>query len=105
MRVAAESSDWRVARARHRGVLGPVIKPTVKLGCFLCGQRGVQPGGVDVAGGEGIDLVFHQGDERRDHQGESVEEESWELVAKRLSASGGEDCEGGPIGEERFDDR
>ena len=37
----------------------------------------------------GIHLIFHQGDEWRNHDGHSFHQKRWELVAQRFAASGG----------------
>ena len=59
----------------------------------------------DAACPERIDLVLHQGDQRRDHQGEAVEQQRGQLVAERLAAAGGKDREGRAAGEQGLDDR
>ena len=64
----------------------------------------VEAGGGDAAGLQGIDLILHQGDERRDDQGQSVEEEGRQLVAEALAAAGGEDRQGRAPGEQGVDD-
>lgn len=38
-------------------------------------ERGIEACGRDVVGEERIDLVPHEGDERRDDEGESIEDE------------------------------
>ncbi len=50
-------------------------------------------------------MVFHEGDEWGDDEGESIEEKGGELVAERFSSTGWEDCEGRAIVEEGVDDR
>lgn len=39
------------------------------------------------------DLVFHEGDERRDHEREPTEREGWYLITDALPAARGEDAE------------
>ena len=53
---------------------------------------------------QGIDLVFHQGDEGRDDKGEPVEKQGGELVAEGLSPAGRKDGKRRSVGEECFDD-
>ncbi|CAN5617105.1 hypothetical protein BH20VER1_BH20VER1_25070 [soil metagenome] len=48
----------------------------------------VQIGSGDATGLERVHLVFHQGDERRHHDGEAVAEQRRELEAKGLAAAG-----------------
>ena len=71
----------------------------------LLGRQGAvqQPGG-DAVGPETVHLVFHQGDEGRDHQGEPLEAQGRELVAQRLAAAGGHQHQGVALGEHFGDD-
>lgn len=71
---------------------------------FLGGESGIEPGRRNVLGEEGVDLVFHEGDEGGDDEGEAIEEEGGELVAERLAATGGENRKGGAVGEQGLDD-
>ncbi len=41
-----------------------------------------------------LDLVLHQGYERRHHDGQSVEQQGWNLIAQRFAAAGGHDHQG-----------
>ena len=41
--------------------------------------------------GEAVDLVFHQGNERRDDEGNPFSREGGQLVAERLTGAGGHD--------------
>ena len=47
------------------------------------------PGGAQL-----LDLVFHQGDQRRDHHGQAGEEQRRDLVAQRLAPAGGHHRQG-----------
>ncbi len=67
------------------------------------GEGRVEAGGGHAAPGELVDLVLHEGDERRDHQGEAGEEQGRDLVTEGLAAAGGEDRRGGPAGQEVAD--
>ena len=51
-----------------------------------------------------IDLVFHEGDQRRDDQSNALHEYGWKLVAERFSAACGKNGQGRAPGQERFDD-
>ena len=53
------------------------------------GERAVETAGGDPPGAERVHLVLHQRDQRRDHQGQSVEGQRRKLVAERLAPAGG----------------
>ena len=82
-----------------------VFKSAIKVACFVGRQGGVQSCHRNPFGGERIDLVLHQCDERGDHQGESLEEHGGELVAERFTSSGREDRESGPVCQDGTDGR
>ena len=67
-------------------------------------EEGVERGRRDPAGLERPHLVLHQGQERRDDDGEPIEDEGRDLEAERLAATGGKDPEGVAAGEDRLDD-
>jgi hypothetical protein len=50
-----------------------------------------EEGRGDAAALEGVDLVAHQGDQRRDDDGRTAEDEGGELVAEALAAAGRRD--------------
>ena len=52
-------------------------------------QGRVQEGRRHAGGLEGVHLILHQGDERRDHHGEAGADQGGELEAKRFAAAGG----------------
>ena len=66
------------------------IEPVVLLGD---GQRAIDERDRKPAGLELIDLVLHQGDQRRDHQRQPVERQGRQLVAEALAAAGGHDAQ------------
>ena len=45
------------------------------------GQRAVDEAGRDAVGAQAVNLVFHQGDERRNHQGQPAQGQRGQLVA------------------------
>ncbi len=53
----------------------------------------IDPRCRNAAGVEGVNLVFHQGDQRRDDDGVTRAKESGELVAQRFAGAGGHDDE------------
>ena len=66
-------------------------------------------GGIESCGGnpffdERVYLVFHQSNERRDDECETIEDESRELIAEGFSSTRGEDYESRAIGEDGIDD-
>ncbi len=68
-------------------------------------EGGVDEGGGDAVGAQGLDLVLHECDERRDDEREAgVLRDGGELVAERLTPAGGQDDEHVPAGEGVFDD-
>ena len=72
---------------------------------LVAGERRVEAAGGHSAPGELVDLVLHQGDQRRDDEGDAGQQQGRELVAERLAAAGGEDGRGGSPGEEVADHR
>jgi hypothetical protein len=64
-------------------------------------ERAVHERGGDAAGAQGVDLVLHQRDERRDHHRGARQEERGELKAETLTSPGGQDGDGGPAREHR----
>ncbi len=78
------------------GALGPALLGDVEVG--------VERGGVDAELPQGVDLVLHQGDERRDDERRSVGEDRGELVAERLAAAGRHHHHRVAAGEDRLDD-
>jgi hypothetical protein len=91
---------------------GDVEQPEASGGGVPEAVRGLAGGEVRVDLGrardspapEAVDLVLHERDERRDDDGESGAEKSGELVAEGLAAACRQDAEGGPAGEEGFDE-
>jgi len=70
------------------GKSGEVRKHPIVVGGVLVGAAVL---GFDSSGAEGRDLVLHQGDERRNDDGDAVEEEGGELVAEGFAAACGEE--------------
>ena len=61
---------------------------------FGIAHGGVESGGPDALADEGVDLIFHQGDEWGDDQGQSWSDDAWQLVAEAFSAARGHDGQG-----------
>jgi hypothetical protein len=76
-------------------------EPVGDVAHLLSAEAGIEAGGVDAVAGEEVDLVLHQGDQRRDHDGDAVEQQRGKLVAEALAAAGGEDRERRAAGQER----
>jgi hypothetical protein len=51
-------------------------------------ERRIEAGGLDAKLGQGIDLVLHERDERRDDNGAARSEQGGNLVAQTLAAAG-----------------
>ncbi len=64
----------------------------------------VEPGRGDALADEGVDLILHQRDQRRDDDGDAVEQQGRQLIAEALAGAGGKDGERRAAGEERVDD-
>ena len=70
--------------------VGGVVQGEVHL---VAVEPGMDGDGLDAPGGEVLDLVLHQGDEGRDHEGEALFHHRRHLEAHRFASSGGEDGE------------
>ena len=114
--VDGEEGDFCTAEAVEKRLAGKALGGDVEelevtvtevgidlLG-LVCGECGIEPGGGDAANAEGIDLVFHKGDERGDNEGGAFEENGGELVAEGLARASGEKREGAFAGEKGADD-
>ncbi len=75
------------------------------LSIFARGETGVEPRGRNAARCEVVQLVLHQGDERRDHQREPIEHQGRKLIAQRLARTGRKNRRGRMPGDEMGDDR
>ena len=64
----------------------------------------IEPRSVDSPAHEGVDLILHQGDQRRDDDGDPVEQERRQLVAEALAGSRRKHRKGGAAGEQCLDD-
>ena len=71
---------------------------------FVGGEGGIEAGREDAAGGELIDLIFHQRDQRRNDDSQAVVEDGGKLEAERFAAAGGQEREGVAAGEDVGDD-
>ena len=67
-------------------------------------QRGVEERRRHAAGGELINLILHQRDERRDNHGEPVPHHSRQLVTQALAGTGGQHGQRVAAGEKRLRD-
>ncbi len=65
-------------------------QPLYHRAFFRRRQRAVEESGGHPVAHERIDLILHQRDERRHHQGEAGTHEGWRLEAERLTASRGQ---------------
>ena len=61
------------------------------LGVVATRHGRVQKASLDAEGLHLIDLIFHQGDERRDDEGRALEQHRRQLVAEALASPGGHD--------------
>ena len=72
---------------------------------LLDGEGAVQIGGLDACLAERGYLVFHQGDEGGDDQGDAVEHQGGDLVAQGLPAAGGHDAQHVPARQDGVNER
>ena len=108
-RLLAEGADERPVAQPFGGGIHQLISPGGNLlQNFLLlpeAHEAVNGHGGKIHHPERIHLVFHQGDQGRDHQASTGENERGNLVADRLSGAGGHDREGILAREDRFQDR
>ncbi|MCY1176775.1 hypothetical protein D9M73_170590 [compost metagenome] len=64
------------------------------LGGLLATLRRVDAGGGNAVAGKESQLVLHQRQQRRNHQGQVRQVQRWQLVAQRLAGAGGKDRRG-----------
>jgi hypothetical protein len=75
-------------------LLGAQLEPDgsellVDLTVLIAVEAGIEPGGGDAETGQEVDLVLHQGDRRRDDNGQAVEQERRQLIAQPLATASG----------------
>ena len=113
--TTSETPAWR--RARKNAVLAQALRRGVDE---LVGARGdVIHGALLLGGGEGavdedgplaqsgrqaLDLVLHQGDQRREHQRRARQEQRRKLEGQRLARAGGQDGQRVGAGKDPVDD-
>jgi hypothetical protein len=68
------------------------------------GQGAVEDDGGDALVSKLLDLVFHEGDQRGDDDGEAALNGGGELVAQAFAGAGGHDAQDVPAGEDLADD-
>ena len=114
--VDGDEADGCFREEAHEGVLREAFGGDVEdsagllpegaqaFAVFFSGEGAVDHGGGDAALFEGIDLVFHEGDEGADDEGEAGPAEGGELVAEGFAAAGGHDGEGVLPGHDCLDD-
>jgi hypothetical protein len=114
--IDGEEGDFGASEAIDKGVTGEAFWGDVEefelaaeevgvelLGLFS-GESGVESGGGDAFGAKGIDLIFHEGNQRGDDEGGAIEEECGELVAEGFTCASGKESESGLVVEEGGDD-
>ena len=70
------------------------LHPCPHAAHLLVGERAVDERRGDAVGAQGIHLVLHQRDQRRDHQRQPVEAQRGQLVAERFAAARGHQDQG-----------
>ncbi|MGX1223775.1 hypothetical protein RKD42_005034 [Streptomyces ambofaciens] len=98
--VQAQSLGRQVQQIELSGeVLGLHHAPLVEV------LRGVHEPGPHAERPQGVDLVLHQRDQRRDHDARAGPDQGRDLVAQRLSAAGRHEDDGVATGDHVLDDR
>ena len=89
MEEAAEPGEGQPLRG-HVEQLDLTLQDLRLYAPYLPGGQGAvdEPGG-DAVGVQGVHLVLHQGDQRRDDQRDAAKDEGRQLVAEGLAAAGG----------------
>jgi hypothetical protein len=82
----------------------PARRSRRTAGGLLGRERRVEAGGCDAVGAQRVDLVFHQRDERRDHDRGAGAVQRGHLVAQRLAAAGGHEHERAAAADDVLDD-
>ena len=70
------------------------LHPRPHVADFLVGERAVDERRGNAVGAQGIHLVLHQRDQRRDHQRQPLEPQRRQLVAERFAAARGHQDQG-----------
>ena len=73
--------------------------------CSSGGEGAVDEDGPLAQGGrQALDLIFHQGDQRREHQRRARQEQRWQLEGERFARAGGQDRQRVGAGQDPVDD-
>ncbi len=75
-----------------------------RLGILVGAQCRIEPGRGNTPARQAVDLIFHQGYERRDHERQAGQQEGRQLVTERLATPGGKDRRGGLSRKQGIDD-
>jgi hypothetical protein len=105
--AAQRLKDFRLGEALRRDIDQLEVAPrdTVRNIAVLIEVVGrVEARGRHTIALQLRDLVAHQRDQGRDHQGEAIAQQGRELIAQRLAAAGGHDGEHVLAREDRLDD-
>ena len=87
MQEPLESGQRKTFRCDVEDLESALLGLVLDLGRFLGRESTVQQSGGYAVGPQTVHLVFHQGDERRHHQGQAFEVQGRQLVAERLPAA------------------
>ena len=83
----------------------PKLGPAQYLPLLGGSEGGIEEGRRDASLLQGRHLVLHQGDQRRHHQRQPLQQQGRNLIAQALPASGGHDPKGVPPGQNRVNQR
>src|SRR5882724_9077891 len=82
----------------------PGAEPLEDLALLGGVEAQVEPLGVDPAALQEVDLILHQGNQRRHYYRHPIEEQRRQLVTETLARPGRKDGKCGPSGKKRLDD-
>ena len=100
----------QIEQARGQECLGGHVKqahraiphPGHVLLVFVRLERTIEEKGRNAGRAQLLDLILHQRDEWRDNHGQTIEQQCGNLIAERLSATGGHDRQGITVGHNIF---
>jgi hypothetical protein len=89
LQVGEETGKHQSLRSGIKKPILPIMEAAQAPRRFARGKRGIQKGGGDAAGLQSIDLVLHQGNERRDDDRKPGPDHGGQLKTERFAATRG----------------
>ena len=88
----------------HQDFQLPALGPSQNAAVLVGREGGIETGGGNLTARQKVDLVFHQGQQRGNHQSHVGQHHGGKLIAKRFSRPRGKDRRGGLAGHDPRDD-